>query len=70
MKDEDKRMKPLYKTTVSHSVVLAGTGSQEDVAKAVSSNGGEKIKNAMQQSVSAIADSIIEALNHPEKKTY
>jgi hypothetical protein len=66
-KDDDKRMTPLYKTKVFHHIPLAtGGGSQEDAAKAWTSSGGAQIKDAMRQSVSTIADKIIEALRHPE----
>ncbi|OQW33496.1 MAG: hypothetical protein A4E19_03640 [Nitrospira sp. SG-bin1] len=66
--DAEKRMAPLYKTKISHHVPLTVQGnSKTDVANAWASDGGKRIKEALQQSISRTADQIIEALSHPDR---
>jgi len=67
-KDEKKRMTPFYKTNVSHLAPLTVAGTvKEEAAKAWAADGGARIRQAMKQGVTNLADKIVEALNHPEQ---
>lgn len=66
--DAEKRMTPLYKTTVIHLEPLTNQkNSTVDAATAWASEDGKRIKEALQQGTTRVADQIIEALSHPER---
>jgi hypothetical protein len=66
--DAEKRMTLLYKTKISHQTPLTvKVDSVTDAANAWAGEGGKRIKEALQQSVTRTADQIVEALSHPER---
>jgi hypothetical protein len=65
--DAEKRMAPLYKTTVSYRTSLTVEGdSVVSAGLTWARDGGKQIKEALRQSIRRTADQIIEALSHPE----
>jgi hypothetical protein len=66
--DAEKKMTPLYKTTIVHHAPLPVQGNPEaDAAKAWTSEDGKPIREALRQGVIHTADQIIDALSHPER---
>lgn len=66
--DAEKRMTPLYKTKISHQTPLTvQRDSPADAANAWTNEGGKRIKEALQLSITHTADQIVEVLSHPER---
>lgn len=66
----NEKVPPLYKSSVSYRSSITITSSdKEQAANAWASNGGSRIKEALKQGVTDVANKIVDSLSHPANPT-